>query len=101
MHKIVQLVCGLMMMLFVSQCYAITVRVSSPSQGLTGIGFKVNGSKHGGIGNSYKTSKMPAGNYSFGMRKNGKDIHCGKMKLQKSSRVVLTMKAGKCSAKIK
>lgn len=65
-----------------STSYAIQVNVQTSSSDVYAVGFKVNGSEHGGAGNSYTESGLPSGaSYIFGMRIGGliigaEDISC-------------------------
>jgi hypothetical protein len=105
--KYVKLTSLLLAMLAFSNTYAINVNVRSTSKQIMGLGFTVNGSKHGGAGTSYEGSDMPKGSYRFGVRSKGKDITCvssdGKrqFKLTKNTNAVLKFKGGKCIAVVK
>jgi hypothetical protein len=56
--------------------FAITVNVESTNHNITGLGFTVNGKKHGGPGHSYQAESMPKGSYVFGVSKDGKNKKC-------------------------
>lgn len=62
-------------------CHAITIHVQTDSKKVYALGFIVNGLKHGGPGNSYSATNMPANaRYIFGVRIGGyfnsEDIRC-------------------------
>ncbi len=87
-------------------CSAITVSVDSTNENIVGLGFTVNGKKHGGPGHSYSADNMPKGSYNFGVRKKGKDIPCltanGKrsIKLKADTKVTLMFDDKKCQMKV-
>jgi hypothetical protein len=89
----------------ISTSYAITVTVQSTSKNITGLGFKANGKKHGGLGTKYHASGMPKGTYAFGVRMKGKDVPCltkdGKRttEVTKNTNATLVVKGGSCSLK--
>jgi len=90
-----------------SNTYAIDVNVQSTSKDIMGLGFTVNGSKHGGAGTSYTGSDMPKGSYRFGVRSKGKDIPCAssdgkrQFKLTRNTNATLKFRGGKCVAIVK
>ena len=83
--------------------YAIQVKVQTSFKDAKGIGFTVDGKKHGGVGTEYTGNEMPAGSYSFGFRYEDKDIGCtndqgeNQIKLEKDTVVTLDYKDGKCT----
>jgi hypothetical protein len=87
-------------------CAAINVNVESTNENIEGLGFTVNGKQHGGMGHSYKGDNMPKGNYTFGVRKKGKDITCftsdGKkhVKLKADTNATLMFDNKKCVVKL-
>jgi hypothetical protein len=96
---------GLLITGFISTSYAINVNVHSTSSSITGLGFKANGSKHGGMGQNYEGKDMPKGSYAFGVRVKGKDVPClsnGKrnIKLTKDTDATLVLKGGKCTVTV-
>jgi hypothetical protein len=104
MRKIPKLLLTSVLTLFITQVYAIDVDVQSTSKNITGLGFTVNGSKHGGLGSSYHGKDMPKGSYVFGVRK-GKDITCfvkGKKftKLTENTKATLMLKGRHCTAEL-
>lgn len=82
--------------------FAIQVSVQSNNSHILGLGFKVNGEKHGGLGTHYQASDMPVGVYVFGVRMDGQDVRCmdrkGRTNIQLSNdaRVVLNFEGSKC-----
>jgi hypothetical protein len=95
---------------FFSTSYAININVQSTSKDVSALGFTVNGKSHGGRGNSYNASNMPAGQYTFGIRVNGaifgKDISCpmangnNQVNLNKDTNAVLEYNGKNCKLKI-
>jgi hypothetical protein len=106
MNIILKVVISLLATITFSSAFAINVNVHSTSSKIDGLGFTVNGSKHGGMGANYHGNNMPKGSYTFGLRVKGKDIGCldksGKknFKLSRSSAATLSVKGGKCTVKI-
>jgi hypothetical protein len=93
--------------LFVITSYAIEVNVKTNADKVTGIGFTVNGKKHGGMGSSYKAKDMPAdADYTFGLRIGTQDIGCKTeggdeaVKLSADSNIELSYTDGKCTLKM-
>jgi hypothetical protein len=105
MRSILKVFVCLFVSCFALNTYAINVNVSTSSK-VDGIGFTANGSKHGGMGSSYQGSDMPKGNYTFGLRSNGKDVGCvgkgGKksVKLSKDTDVTLSFNGKHCTMKM-
>jgi hypothetical protein len=106
MSNIIKISLGCFLFFLVTQSYAITVNVRSTSHKITGLGFTVNGEKHGGMGDSYHASHMPKGSYTFGLRAHGSDIGCvdkdGKKTIQltKSTNAILHLKGRRCTMEI-
>jgi hypothetical protein len=105
MQRISKVFTFFILFFLISTSYAINVNVRSTSSKIDGLGFSVNGAKHGGIGSSYQASKMPKGSYSFGLRVKGKDIPCyqdGKKSVQltRNTNAVLSLKGRRCNLKI-
>jgi hypothetical protein len=103
--NILKVMAALLLTTVVSTSYAITVNVHSTSSHITGLGFKANGSKHGGMGQNYEGKDMPKGSYAFGVRTKGKDVPCtsnGKrsVKLTNDADVTLVVKGSKCTVKM-
>ena len=88
---------------FVVNSYAIQVNVSSTNSNIDGLGFTVNGEKHGGPGTTYEGRDMPQGSYAFGLREKGKDVPCyskgGKrtVNLNKDTNAVLHFNGRHCN----
>lgn len=80
MRKYLNVLFGISLFCFFSMSYAISINVQSTSNEVAGLGFTVNGKNHGGRGNSYTATNMPAGTYTFGIRVGnslfGKDVSC-------------------------
>lgn len=83
--------------------FAINVSVQSPSQGVSALGFQVNGQKYGAAGRFYSKNNMPAGTYQFGVRVNGlfgEDVGCAVAKLTKNTTVIVRYDGKRCVASI-
>lgn len=77
MGKLIKIV-GIALSLSILSCNALQINVQSNSP-IYGLGFEVNGQKHGGAGHSYGADNMPPGMYRFGVRANslfGTDVPC-------------------------
>lgn len=78
MRNILKVLVGSCLAFFITQSYAIEINVHSTSEKIDGLGFTVDGKKHGGAGSNFQAGDMPKGVYSFGLRANGKDVPCFK-----------------------
>ncbi len=111
MRNQLKILLGLLLSLFALNSYAIQVNVQSPSQGVSALGFQVNGSNHGAAGHYFGGSNMPTGGtYKFGVRVNGlmgTDVPCpvaGKRAVvlkRNATAVLLYNGKGGCVAKIR
>jgi hypothetical protein len=103
MRNLLKVVISCFLLFFVMNSYAIQINVRSTSTKIMGLGFTVNGAKHGGPGSKYHATDMPKGTYTFGLRAHGKDIGCftkdGKkeINLTKNTNAVLKLKGRRCT----
>ena len=105
MHKLPLLIALAISFIISLPVYAFQVKVVSTNKSIQGLGFTVNGKQSGGMGSEYHKAGMTKGNYSFGVRVNGKDIGCkagGKkqVNLTGNTNVVLNLKGSHCTAEI-
>jgi hypothetical protein len=87
--------------LYASQKISVTVK--SDYKKVSALGFSVNGSSHGGLGNSYSSKGPKDMTYSFGYREGlifSKDVSCGTLFLDKDSIVLLKSDGNSCNAEL-
>jgi hypothetical protein len=102
MRFVTTLLVAVSMILVSLPTYAFQVKVTSMASGIEGIGFTTKGKNYGGMGKSYSKSGMAKGSYTFGMRKNGKDIGCKdegghkNIQLTRNASVMLNLKGNHC-----
>lgn len=107
MRTLSKFLCITFLSLFVIEnSYAITVSVHSSAKNIEGLGFTVNGAKHGGVGSTYHGTNMPKGSYVFGLRSHGKDIGCidnrgnRSVKITRSSNATLSLNGRHCTVHV-
>jgi hypothetical protein len=99
---------GLLLFLFALPLSALEVNVQSPSNGVSALGFSLNGKSYGGMGRSYVKSNLTPGAYQFGVRVGGifgKDIPClaannQAVQLKNNTTAILTYSNNRCTVQI-